>query len=176
MEQWDLYDVNRQKLAKKAARGEVLPDGTYHLVVHVCVFNDQNQMLIQQRQSFKESWANMWDLTVGGSALAGESSSVAAERETKEEIGYDICLQNERPAFTIHFSRGFDEYYLVTANPRLDELRLQQEEVQAVKWASKDEILTMIDQGAFIPYHESLIEMMFVMLYCRDARQNRKKA
>lgn len=59
--------------------------GTYHLVVHVCVFNQKGEMLIQQRQPFKQGWPNLWDVTMGGSALAGETSQQAAMRELKEE-------------------------------------------------------------------------------------------
>ena len=72
-----------------------------------------NQMLIQQRQPYKKGWPNMWDLTVGGSALKGESSFQAAERELFEELGIKIDLSEKRPAFTINFENGFDDYYLI---------------------------------------------------------------
>ena len=87
MELWDLYDRDRQLLGRTMARGEKQPEGTCHLVVHICLFNSRGEMLIQQRQSFKSGWSNFWDLTVGGSAVAGESSRTAAEREVREELG-----------------------------------------------------------------------------------------
>ena len=37
MELWDVYDINRNKTGKTAVRGEGLPEGGYHLVVHVCI-------------------------------------------------------------------------------------------------------------------------------------------
>lgn len=40
---------------------------------------------------------------------------------------------------------------------------MQQEEVQAAKWASLEEILGMIDKGEFIPYFKSFITMLFEM-------------
>jgi isopentenyldiphosphate isomerase len=86
-EQWDIYDESRQKTGRTMNRGEHIP-GAYHLVVHVCLFSAAGKMLIQQRQPFKEGFPNLWDLTVGGSALAGETSRQAAVRETAEEIGY----------------------------------------------------------------------------------------
>ena len=88
-ELWDVYDKDRVKTGKLHKRGETLPEGQYHLVVHVCIFNSKNQMLIQQRQPFKDNWNNMWDLTVGGSAIAGDTSSQAAERE----IGRASCRE-----------------------------------------------------------------------------------
>ncbi|MGN9136332.1 hypothetical protein ACTNDG_13110 [Clostridium sp. HCP1S3_B4] len=40
---------------------------------------------------------------------------------------------------------------------------LQGEEVKAVKWASKEEILSMIDKKTFIPYTKSLVDLIFFM-------------
>ena len=99
MELWDVYDKNRILTGRKIERGSKLGKDDFHLVVHICIFNLKNEMLIQQRQPWKNGWPNMWDLTVGGSALAGETSTAAAERETLEEIGYKIDLSNERPFF-----------------------------------------------------------------------------
>ena len=81
MELWDLYTEDRQPTGLTMVRGSEHPEGYYRLVVHVCIFNSRGQMLIQQRQPFKDGWPNMWDVSVGGSVVAGESSREAAERE-----------------------------------------------------------------------------------------------
>jgi isopentenyldiphosphate isomerase len=144
-------------------RGADFEEGAYHLVVHVCIFNSKGEMLIQQRQPFKAGWPNMWDITVGGSATEGDSSQTAAERELFEEIGCRIDLGNVRPHLTIQFEVGFDDYYLIEKDIELDKLQLQYEEVQQVKWASKEEILQMLDSGEFIPYYRNLLELLFDM-------------
>lgn len=105
----------------------------------------------------------MWDISVGGSAVAGDTSQTAAERETLEEIGCNISLGNIRPVITIHFDEGFNDIYVVTKDIDIEDLKLQYEEVQTVKWATADEILSMIDEGIFIPYHKNLIELLFFM-------------
>lgn len=169
MELWDVYDMNRNKTGRTWVRGEPLQEGNYHLVVHVCIFNSKGEMLIQQRQPFKEGWSNMWDLTVGGSAITGDSSQDAARRELEEEIGLTIDFQDVRPHITFHFERGFDDIYLIEKEVDLHTLTLQYEEVQAVKWASKEEILAMIKTGEFIPYYESLIHFLFDI---RNARRS----
>lgn len=150
---WDLYDRSRRLTGEKHRRSESLKPGELHLVVHVCIFNSKDQLLIQKRQPFKKGWSNIWDLTVGGSAVAGEDSQKAAERETKEEIGLTIHIDNIRPHFTINFENGFDDYYLITKDVDLTELTLQEEEVQAVKWVNKDEALQMVQNGEMIPYY-----------------------
>ncbi len=151
-ELWDLYSRDREKTGKIHRRGDSLKEGEYHLVVHICIFNSKNELLIQQRQPFKEGWPNMWDVTAAGSALQGETSQQAAEREVAEEIGLKIDLSNNRPNFTINFARGFDDYYLLEQEVDLASLHLQEEEVQAVRWVSKEEVLAMQAQGTMIPY------------------------
>ena len=120
-------------------------------------------MLIQQRQPFKSGWSNLWDVTVGGSAVSGDSSSKAAERELFEELGMKHSFENLRPALTVNFNRGFDDFYIFESDVDLSTLHLQYEEVQAVRWASMDEIFSMIADGSFIPYHKSFIELLFFL-------------
>lgn len=163
MEIWDLYDKDRIKTGETMVRGSKFKENTYHLVVHVCIFNLEGKMLIQQRQPFKDGWPNMWDITVGGSAVSGDTSQLAAEREVYEEIRYKLSLDGIRPSLTINFDKGFDDIYLIQKDIDISKLKLQYEEVQSVKWASKEEILSMIDEEIFIPYHKSLIDLLFFM-------------
>lgn len=161
-EKLDLYDIDRVKTGEIIERGKPIPPNRYHLVIHVCIFGSDGRMLIQQRQPFKEGWSNMWDVTVGGSAVSGDTSQTAAEREVLEEIGLPISLDGERPRFTVNFDVGFDDFWFVKRDVDISALKLQYEEVQAVRWAAKEEVLAMIDSGEFIPYHKSLIEMVFL--------------
>ncbi len=163
MELFDLYTKDRFPLNKTVIRGELIPDDCYRMVVHICIFNSNGEMLIQQRQPFKAGWSNMWDVSCGGSAVSGENSHTAAERELSEELGINISFEKIRPVLTIHFDDGFDDIYVVTKDLELNELRLQPEEVQSAKWASEEEIVSMIDSGEFIPYHKNLIGLLFIM-------------
>ena len=49
----------------------------------------------------------------------------------------------------------------------VDGLELQKEEVADARWASKDEIEAMIDDGSFIPYQKDLIGYLF---FAREGR------
>lgn len=149
---WDIYTKDREKTGKLHRRGDDMKEGEYHIVVHVCIFNSKNQLLIQRRQPFKRGWPNMWDLTAGGSALRGESSRQAAERELFEEIGLKLDLSDARADFTVNFDEGFDDYYLLEREVELSQLCLQEEEVQGVRWVDREEVLAMQEQGMMIPY------------------------
>ncbi len=164
MELWDVYDVNRAKTGKTIRRGDftrVLLEGEYHLIVHVCIFNSNGEMLIQKRQAGKRGWPGYWDLSAGGSAVSGEMSQAAAARETREEIGYSVDLGAARPHLTLNFEHGFDDIYLLEADLDVKSLVLQAEEVSRVAWASREDILRMIREGLFVPYHVSLIALLF---------------
>lgn len=163
MELWDVYNRDKTKTGKTMVRGEKIEKGSYRLVVHACIFNSKGEMLIQQRQPFKSGWPNMWDITVGGSAISGETSQTAIEREIFEEIGLKIDLQNIQPHLTINFDTGFDDVYLIEREIDIKDIVLQYEEVKKVEWATLDEILQKIDNGIFIPYHKSLIQLFFDM-------------
>ena len=164
MELWDVLDRDRRLTGRTMRRGDEMAAGDYHLVVHVCLFNAEGEMLIQQRQPFKQGWSGMWDVTVGGSAVAGDSSQSAAQRETLEEIGHRLDLRDIQPQLTINFPAGFDDYYLIEAGDLdIGKLKLQYEEVKQVKWASREEIMRLIGTNEFIPYRKSLIDLMFHM-------------
>ena len=169
MEIWDLYTRDRIPTGEVHQRGMPLPDGRYHMVVHVVIFNTKGEMLIQQRQPFKSGWPNLWDITVGGSAVAGDTSRTAAERETLEEIGLAIDLSREQPRLTIPFDVGFDDIYTLTMDVDLSSLRLQESEVQAVRWAGESEILSMLADRQFIPYHRAFIQLLFALKDSRGA-------
>lgn len=160
-EWWDLYDQNRIPTGNKHRRSDALAEGEYHLVVHVCIFNSKNELLCQRRQPFKYGWPNMWDITVGGSALTGEDCRMAAERELFEEIGLKMDFSNRRPRLTIHFNHGFDDYFLLEQEVDTAALTLQEEEVKEVRWFSKEEVMQMQENGTMVPY--TIIDALFEM-------------
>ena len=89
MELWDLYTKDRKPAGRTHIRGEAIPDGCYHLVVHVWIKNKKGEYLISQRSASRPTFPLMWE-TVGGSVLAGETSLEGALREAKEEVGIDL--------------------------------------------------------------------------------------
>ncbi len=171
MEIFDLYDKNRQKTMHTMERGTSVPTGFYRMVVHIAIINSDGKMLIQQRQEDKKGWSGLWDFTVGGHVTSGETSCLGAQRELAEELGIEIDMSLVRPSFTINFDGGFDDYYILEKEIEISDIVLQKEEVQAVKWADREEILKMRENGEFIPYKKSLVDMLFEMKCSSGAHQ-----
>ena len=163
MELWDVYDIDREKSGKTMERGAKFEDGAHHMGAHICVFNSEGKMLIQKRQAAKSGYGGRWDLSAGGSSLAGENSRQTAHRELLEEIGIDHDFSDVRPHLTINRINIFDDIYLVKKDVDISTLKLQVEEVEKVAWADADEIVAMIEKDEFVPYYPELIRLLFVM-------------
>jgi len=161
MELWDLYDRDRIKTGEVSERGKAVPEGRYHMVVHICIFNGQGQLLIQKRSQSKALWSGKWDLSVGGAAQKGDSSWQAAQRELKEELDLDLDFSQIRPSLTINFEHGFDDIYLLNLDLDHNSLHLQFDEVTDVRWVNEETLHEMINKGEFVPYHHSLISLFF---------------
>ena len=151
-ELWDIYDQDRRPTGRTHRRGDPWPVGAYRLTVHICIFDTQNRLLIQQRQPWKRGWSGMWDVSVGGSAQAGDDSRTTAEREVREELGLELDLTGQRPALSLCFSQGFDDFWIVHRDVAFSELTLQPAEVQAVRRATLEQVQAMTAAGQFIPY------------------------
>ena len=163
MEWVDLYDENRIPLGKTAERYGKKQPGEYRTVVHVCIFDPQGRLLIQQRSPQKRICPNQWDVSAAGGVDAGETPREAAEREAREELGYALDLTGVRPSVTVNFSGGFDDFFIVQQEVDIASLCLQTEEVSAVRWATREETLPMLDAGEFIGYPKSFLEFLFDM-------------
>lgn len=151
METWDLYDKNKNKLNKTAVRGTKLNDDEFHLVVNAWVKSKDGKYLISQRAETK-SHPLMWEVT-GGSALEKETALDAAIRELKEELNFEVT---EKEATYIGSTLRYypncndilEVYLFETKNDNQD-IKVQQEEVNDYKWASKEECQKLYDENKF---------------------------
>lgn len=161
MELLDLYDFDRRKTGDTIVRGELPPEKGRYAVIHICIFDENGNMLIQKRSSNKKSWPDKWDVSVGGAVISGETSGEAASRELFEELGIVLDLSKTPPALSFCSQNCFDDYYIVTGCPPLEDITMQESEVAAVKMADKAEVLSLLRAGNFVSYKKSVIELLF---------------
>ncbi len=163
MEYLDVYNAQRQRTGRVIVRNGEVFEGERLLVVHVCVLNGKNEMLIQRRQLAKDRYPGCWDLSAGGFVRSGEESRDAVIRELREELGLDVAGEQVRFLFTEPFSYVLDDFYLARSEADPDRLRLQEEEVSEAKWASSEEIDRMIRDGSFVDYDPSCLARVFLL-------------
>ena len=158
-EYWDLFDKNRNFLGVTHRRGDVIPDGMYHLVVHAWIMDKSGHFLISQRQKGRTDEL-LWERT-GGSVLAGETSLEGALREIQEELGID--LHNCKHLFIKSEKREkchdfFDSWLFLLDNMQLH-CKLNKTEVLSWKWVSLDDLIHLRETNQLVKSSEYFEEV-----------------
>ncbi|OHA83007.1 MAG: hypothetical protein A2937_02265 [Candidatus Yonathbacteria bacterium RIFCSPLOWO2_01_FULL_47_33b] len=112
----------------------------------VLFLNEKGELLIV-KPSYKSGW-----LPVGGTVDDSESPSVAAQRETREEIGLDlilsdfkiisICYVPEKDARTEAFQFAF--FGGVLSNEQISQIKLPSDELEEFRFVPLEEAKTML--------------------------------
>lgn len=163
MEFVDLYDEERRPLGRTAPRFAKREKGVWRLIAHLCIFDSRGRLLLQQRSGGKRVWPGKWDVSAAGGVCAGETTRVAAARELEEELGLAAQAQDLRSVCTVTFNHAFDDYFILKRDVDLRTLHLQAEEVSAVRWATRQQVLDLIRRDAFVPYSENFLGYLFDM-------------
>lgn len=156
MELWDLYDENRLPLGRTHIRGERIPDGCFHLVVHTWIQNSRGEYLISQRAASRPAYPLKWEC-VGGSVLAGETSFQGMLRETAEEVGIALDIPHTQPIYSItrrsvngiRFSDILDVYRIVY-DGEISLCHATTDEVAQVKWMTLPQIRALWESGEMV--------------------------
>lgn len=107
-----------------------------HRVAHCWIFNNQGQVLWQQRSLLKDMSPGFWDMSCGGHVPNGEEPNETLKRELEEELGITgvnpilvdkYIWSNEKQTELVYL------YYLVL-NKKIEDFKLQKEEVEKVQW------------------------------------------
>lgn len=166
-EHLDVLTMTGQKTGITKPRSEVHRVGDYHRTVNAWIFAESTQeLLLQRRADFKDSWPGMWDISSAGHISAGDSSLISAQRELQEELGINLPKDAFEFLFTFvqqnvindgkFINNEFADVYLVTTlNPiPLEAFTLQQTEVSAVKYIAYEEYKNLLakDDPNFVPY------------------------
>ena len=155
MEKRDLYDENKKLTGETILKGEPVPKGRYYITVVIFIQNESGEFLIQKRVMKKDGkWA-----TTGGHPVSGESSKQGIITEIKEELGIDVESRNIQLFKTIKTEDDFVELYYLKENVNINDVIVQQEEVEKVKWASIEEIKYMIQNNEFSESHTEFFIM-----------------
>ena len=119
-----------------------------HRVVHVLVFNDQGEFLLQKRSMNKDVAPGKWDTSVGGHVNAGETILEALKREMEEELGITIC--DTHFLYTYIHSNPYESELVYTHSCiSSDKISFNKDEIDEVRFWSVDEIGQNMGKGIF---------------------------
>jgi len=159
---FDVCDENGLPTGEVAERSIVHRDGIPHRTAHVWItriYNEKQQILLQLRSRSKDSFPGMYDTSSAGHIPAGDEPAVSAARELEEELGIRALPGQLKMAGTFHaeYELPFhgsmfrdNEYvtvFVYDAPVDISDIRIQEEELEAVEWFDLDEVYEECRKG-----------------------------
>ena len=146
----DLYDENKnltgEKLFREKGTKLIVPKGRYSIVVLAFIENSKGEFLFQMTSKRKK---NVW-ATTGGHVKSGQTSKEAIIEEIKEELGIDINEDEVKLFKTYKYDDAFKDVFYIKKDIDINSLTYQEDEVEYVKYLTKDEILDLINNDGNI--------------------------
>ena len=143
MELWDAYDREGNPTGGTLVRGEPIPEGVYHLVACVLVKHVDGDYLLMKRDLSKQGYPGMYEASIGGSVLKGETLLEGAKRELFEETG--IVAQTLTPYYAARGPHTLYGAFLCETDWPKDRIALQPGETMDYLWVSREEAIRMME-------------------------------
>lgn len=158
MEQWDIYDENKQKTGRTMNRNDWnMQPGDFHLTVLGVLRRPDGTYLITRRRMDKEWAPGCWEVP-GGGVRTGESAEDAVKREILEETGVDVS--NADGGYVFSYKRVnpeeknnyFVDIFRYTMDIPDSAVHTQEREVMEYAFATLEQIQEYGKQGVFLHY------------------------
>lgn len=159
MEIFDVVDEKGIPTGETVERSEAHRLDICHRTAHVWVVRTEEgrtEVLLQKRAAGKESFPGCYDTSSAGHIHAGDEPLASALRELEEELGIkaDESDLSFAGTFRSHYEKVFYDrpfrdnevtfVYIYDKPVRDEDLRLQEEEVEAAEWFDVNYVLVML--------------------------------
>lgn len=149
MELFDVRTVEGEKTGVVRERGVAHRDGSVHGTAHIWIVRKTSKgydLLLQKRSSKKDSYPGCYDISSAGHVAAGDDFLETALRELREELGIaaksqqlDFVGYHKRYCEDVFYGKPFCDYefsavYIYREPLEAENLKLQREEVEEVRW------------------------------------------
>lgn len=158
----ELLDIvnDNDEVTGQAIRSVVHQQGLQHRGVHVFLFNEQGEMLIQKRSADRANSPSLLDCSVSEHVKAGEGYLEAAMRGLKEEMGVEGI--EIRPLGKIQMEYGHNDNeisFVYEGKVKPEAVTFDPVEISEVRFMSLDEIREGITREPAL-YCSWFIELM----------------
>ena len=148
----EVYSPEGTKTGQKKSKSEIHRKGLFHSTVHVWIFTEEGNILIQKRSKKKELNPGVWDVSVAGHIKFNENIKKAAKRETLEETGININTKDLLKigvyrSINIHptaIDKEFFHTYILKIDKNSINLDFKNNEVDDLKFISIEEMESLI--------------------------------
>lgn len=150
----EVYSPEGTKTGQKKSKSEIHRKGLFHSTVHVWIFTEEGNILIQKRSKKKELNSGVWDVSVAGHVKFNENIKKAAKRETLEETGININTKDLLKigvyrSINIHptaIDKEFFHTYILKIDKNSINLDFKNNEVDDLKFISIEEMESLIKE------------------------------
>ena len=150
----EVYSPEGTKTGQKKSKSEIHRKGLFHSTVHVWIFTEEGNILIQKRSKKKELNPGVWDVSVAGHIKFNEDIKKAAKRETLEETGININTKDLLKigvyrSINIHptaIDKEFFHTYILKIDKNSINLDFKNNEVDDLKFISIEEMESLIKE------------------------------
>ena len=150
----EVYSPEGTKTGQKKSKSEIHRKGLFHSTVHVWIFTEEGNILIQKRSKKKELNPGVWDVSVAGHVKFNENIKKAAKRETLEETGININTKDLLKigvyrSINIHptaIDKEFFHTYILKIDKNSINLDFKNNEVDDLKFISIEEMESLIKE------------------------------
>ena len=150
----EVYSPKGTKTGQKKSKSEIHRKGLFHSTVHVWIFTEEGNILIQKRSKKKELNPGVWDVSVAGHIKFNENIKKAAKRETLEETGININTEDLLKigvyrSINIHptaIDKEFFHTYILKIDKNSINLDFKNNEVDDLKFISIEEMESLIKE------------------------------
>ena len=162
MELLDVYDSEGNVTGKVIERGSdysVLNKDEHIALVVIFMENDKGEFLIQKASVEKGGKF----ASTGGHVSSGETPLDTIRREVLEELGINIYGEYLEQCGFLLFDMPIRYLFYLKKNIDLNDIVLQKEEVESVKYMSIDEINDLISKDEMLESHGKLFKEILKM-------------
>lgn len=157
MELLDIYDNNGNKTGRVVVRGDksiALNENEHIAVGAIYIENDNGKFLIQKTSKAKgDNYSS-----TGGHIDSGETPLESIKRETKEKLGLNIDNDNIVELGYLLYDKPIRFMFYLKKNVALDELNIQEDEVDSVKFMTVDDVNNLIEKGLMVESHAKIFK------------------
>ncbi len=138
--------------------------GDIYRVSALWLTNPKGEILLAKRHKNKDSNPGKWGPAVAGTVEEGESYEDNIIKETEEEIGIKGIKFNIKQKTFIQGKRNhFTQWFTAVIDKNTDEFKIQDNEVEEVRWISKERLLKELKENpdSFVPNFDERARMFF---------------
>ena len=154
----DIYDIDMNPIGT-ATKSQAHNEGLWHKAFHCWIVRpaaqNHDKVWLQLRGKDKDIYPDLLDISSAGHIATGETAREAGVREIEKELGLKIDAESEMltKLFTHTLAadykdfviREFNPTYILETEARLNELKLQPEEVDGIFEASLQDLLALFN-------------------------------